>query len=105
MGRLPLPRLLGAAGLIGAVPAAVLLALMLAGAGDPPPGLLALLAGGLGALLVAALWLGTLARLAEALRRAAAEDGRLVPPSASPLLPAVGEVAEGVSRLARTLAE
>jgi two-component system phosphate regulon sensor histidine kinase PhoR len=105
MGRLPLQRVLSAAGLIGAVPAAVLLALMLAGALAPGPGLLGLLACLLGALLVATLWIGNLARLAEALRRAAAEDGRLVPPSATPLLPAVEEIAEGVARLARTLAE
>ena len=58
-----------------------------------------------GALLVAAVWIGNLGRLAEALRRAAAEDGRLVPPSGTPLLPAVEEIAEGVARLARTLAE
>jgi two-component system, OmpR family, phosphate regulon sensor histidine kinase PhoR len=105
MRRLPPRRLLGAAGLIGAVPAAVLLSLLLLGAVAPGPGLLALLACGLGALLVAALWLGNLARLAEALGRAAAEDGQLVPPSSTPLLPAVEEIAEGVARLARTLAE
>ncbi|NOG72632.1 ATP-binding protein [Roseicella sp. DB1501] len=105
MRRLPPRRLLGAAGLIGAVPAAVLLSLMLLGALAPGPGLLALLACGLGALLVAALWLGNLARLAEALGRAAAEDGQLVPPSSTPLLPAVEEIVDGVARLARTLAE
>ncbi|TCZ64022.1 sensor histidine kinase [Roseicella aquatilis] len=105
MRRLPLPRLLGAAGLIGGVPVAVLLALVAAGALAPRPGLLALLACLLGALLVATVWIGNLVRLAEALRRAAAEDGRLVPPDGTPLLPAVGEIAEGVSRLARRLAE
>ena len=98
---------LGAAGLIGGVPSLVLLALMLRGALDAgrraarPRACLA------GALLVAAVWLGNLARLAEALRRAAAEDARLVPPRPppTPLLPAVREIAEGVARLARTLAE
>ncbi|MDO9710874.1 ATP-binding protein [Paracraurococcus lichenis] len=105
MLRLPPGRILGAAGLIGAVPAAVLLALMLSGALAVGAGLLALLACLLAAVLVAGLWIGNLARLAEALRRAAAEDGRLVPPSATPLLPAVEEIVEGVSRLARTLAE
>ena len=55
MRRLPPRRLLGAAGLIGAVPAAVLLSLMLLGALAPGPGLLALLACGLGALLVASM--------------------------------------------------
>jgi two-component system phosphate regulon sensor histidine kinase PhoR len=103
--RLPWTRLLGAAGLIGAVPALVLLALMISGALAPAAGLLALAACLAGALLVAAVWIGNLGRLAEALRRAAAEDGRLVPPSGTPLLPAVEEIAEGVARLARTLAE
>ncbi|TDH59645.1 two-component sensor histidine kinase [Dankookia rubra] len=78
---------------------------MAGGALAPGIGLLALGACLAGALLVAALWIGNLGRLAEALRRAAAEDGRLVPPSGTPLLPAVAEVAEGVARLARTLAE
>ncbi|MFC7476408.1 ATP-binding protein [Dankookia sp. GCM10030260] len=100
-----LPRLLGAAGLIGAVPAAVLLALLLHGAVEPAAGLLGLGACLAGAVLVAAVWIGNLGRLAEALRRAAAEDGRLEAPSGTPLLPAVGEIAEGVARLARTLAE
>lgn len=103
--RPPWSRLLGAAGLIGAVPAAVLLVLMLRGALAPDTGLLALGTCLAGALLVAAIWIGNLSRLAEALRRAAAEDGRLVPPSGTPLLPAVEEVAEGVARLARSLAE
>ena len=105
MRRLPLRRLLGAAGLIGAVPAAVLLTLVLRGALAPGIGLLALVACLAGALLVATVWIGNLTRLAEALRRAAAEDGRLHPPSGTPLLPAVEEIAEGVARLARTLAE
>ncbi|RAI57625.1 ATP-binding protein [Roseicella frigidaeris] len=105
MRRVPFLRLLGATGLIGAVPGAVLLCLLLLGALAAGPGLLALLACALGALLVAALWLGNLARLGEALDRAAAEDGRLVPPVTTPLLPAVEEIAEGVDRLARSLAE
>jgi two-component system phosphate regulon sensor histidine kinase PhoR len=49
--------------------------------------------------------LDNLARLAAALRRAVVEDGRLVAPGISPLLPAVEEVADGAARLARTLAE
>ncbi|MFZ4407706.1 MAG: ATP-binding protein [Paracraurococcus sp.] len=105
MRQLPLGRVIGAAALLGAVPAAVLVALMLLGQLESLAGLLGLAACLLGALLVAAVWIGNLARLAEALRRAAAEDGRLVPPSGTPLLPAVEEIAEGVSRLARTLAE
>ncbi len=95
----------GAAALIGGVPILALLALLLAGAVAPGPGLLALLACLAAALLLAAVWIGNLARLAEALRRAAAEDGRLVPPASTPLLPAVAEISEGVARLARSLAE
>src|SRR4029079_2371847 len=81
-----LARLLGAAGLIGGVPAVVLLALMLRGALEPGGGPLRLGGRLLGAVLAGAVWLGNLARLAEALRRAAAEDAllvpsRLVPPS------------------------
>ncbi|MBL6458465.1 two-component sensor histidine kinase [Belnapia sp. T6] len=104
MPRLPPGRVLGAAGLIGAVPCLILLVLMFEGALDWGPGLLALLATALSAVLVASLWIGNLARLAEALRRAAAADGELVPPGYTPLLPAVDEIAEGVARLARSLA-
>ena len=104
MAPLPLARLAGATGLIGGVPVLVLGVLLLEGAVDPLHGLLALTACLLGALAVARLWIGNLARLAEALRRAAEEDGQLVPPDGTPLLPAVGEIAEGVARLARSLA-
>ncbi|SDB37719.1 ATP-binding protein [Belnapia rosea] len=101
----PLGRVIAAAGLIGAVPALVLLLLLAEGELAPGPGALALLACLLAALAVAQLWIGNLARLAEALRRAAAADGRLVPPDNTPLLPAVAEIAEGVDRLARRLAD
>ncbi|MDB5372070.1 MAG: two-component sensor histidine kinase, partial [Belnapia sp.] len=104
MARLAWGRVLGAAGLIGGVPCLVLVVLLLEGAVEPYHGLLALLACGLAALAVARLWIGNLAALAEALRRAADEDGRLIPPHGL-LLPAVGEIAEGVGRLARSLAE
>ena len=100
----PLARLAGATGLIGGVPVLVLGVLLLEGAVDPLHGLLALAACLLAAIAVARLWIGNLARLADALRRAAEEDGRLVPPDGTPLLPAVGEIAEGVARLARSLA-
>ncbi len=104
MIRPPLGRVLGATGLIGGVPCLVLGVLLLEGAVEPVRGMLALGACLLAALAVARLWTGNLAQLAEALRRAAAEDGRLVPPSGTILLPAVGEIAEGVARLARNLA-
>ncbi|CAA9213333.1 MAG: Phosphate regulon sensor protein PhoR (SphS) [uncultured Acetobacteraceae bacterium] len=100
------PRVLRAAALIGAAPALVLLALLAGGHVAPKPGAAGLLACAAAALLLGRVWIGDLARLAEALRRAAAEDGR-VPEAAAraPLLPAVREVADGVSRLARNLAE
>jgi len=101
----PLRRVVGAAGLIGGVPALVLLLLMAGGDLTVGPGLLALLACGLAAVLLARVWIGNLGRLAESLRRATAEDGRLIPPTTTPLLPAIGEIAEGVARLARSLAE
>jgi two-component system phosphate regulon sensor histidine kinase PhoR len=103
--RPPLGRVLAATGLIGAVPVLVLLLLLAEGELAPGPGLLGLAACLLGALAVAHLWIDNLARLAEALRHAAAADGRLVPPDGTPLLPAVAEIAEGVGRLARTLAD
>jgi two-component system phosphate regulon sensor histidine kinase PhoR len=105
MERPPAWRVIGAAALIGAVPCLALLVLLLEAAVDPLAGALALAATLLGALAVATIWIGNLARLAEALRRAAAEDGRLIPPTATPLLPAVTEIADGVARLARVLAE
>ncbi len=107
-------RTLRAAGLIGAAPVLALLALLWGGHVAPAPGLLALLACALAALLLARVWIGDLSRLSEALRRAAAGDGGEEgedggepsrPPPRAPLLPAARDVADGVSRLARDLAE
>ena len=103
-------RVLRAAALIGAAPALVLLALLVTGHLAPVPGTVGLLASAGAALLLAQVWIGDLARLSGALRRAASEGeddegAGEVPPPASPRLPAAREVAEGVSRLARDLAE
>ena len=97
--------MLGAAGLIGGVPCLVLLALMLGGALDAGPGLLALLAclaGGAGCWprSGSATWPGWRRRCAAPPPRTAGWCA----PDATPLLPAVAEIAEGVARLARTLA-
>ncbi len=109
---------LRAAALIGGVPVLALLALLAGGQVSPGPGAAGLLACAAAALLLARVWTGDLARLAEALRRAAVagedeeDDGggrgqgtAPPPPVEAPLLPAAREVAEGVSRLARDLAE
>ncbi|GAA0590294.1 ATP-binding protein [Craurococcus roseus] len=107
-------RVLRAAGLIGAMPVLALLALLWGGHVSPAPGLVALSACALAALLLARLWIGDLERLSEALRRAATSDGEEEeaedsggppPPPEAPVLPAAREVADGVARLARDLAE
>jgi len=101
----PPRRVLGAAVLIGGVPVASLLALHFSDAVYTEPVAVALLACTLWSLALARIWIGNLARLAESLRHAAAEDGMLADPGRAPLLPAVEEIAEGVARLARSLAE
>ncbi len=68
-------RVLRAAGLIGAAPVLVLLALLLGGQVPAAPGLAGIFACVLAALALARVWLGDLARLAEALRRAEAAGG------------------------------
>jgi two-component system phosphate regulon sensor histidine kinase PhoR len=87
-----------------AAPIMALLLLILAGTLAPRPGLAALLvtlAGGAG---VARIWLGSLGRLARQIRAAANGDG--VPDlGEAPLPPSVQDVADGVTRLARHLAE
>jgi two-component system phosphate regulon sensor histidine kinase PhoR len=85
------------------VPAAVLLGLMGSGALAAGPGLLGLalcLAAGLG---LAALWLAGITRLAGALRRAADEEGPFSAPLPAPALPALGEIEDGLARLARSM--
>lgn len=90
--------------IVAAAPAASLLLLMADGALAPGPGLAALAATLAGAVAVARLWLGNLGRLAARIRAAAA--GGEAPHLAEPfLLPSVQEVADGVARLARSLAE
>lgn len=97
-------RWLRSAALIGGVPSVALLALMAAGYLAPEPGLTALGATLLGAGYVARLWLGNLLRLAERLDGA---EQRIDVPllDDTKLLPAVREVADRVTRLARSLAE
>ncbi len=95
---------LRAAGVVCGMPVAALLLLMGMGALAPGPGFLALAATIGAAALVARVWLGNLARLATRIRAAAAGGG--VPElHVTPLLPSVQDVADGVTRLARSLAE
>jgi len=105
MMTVPTGRVLGAAVLIGCVPVASLVTLHFADSVYTGPLLAALAACLLWSMALARIWIGNLARLAESLRHAAAEDGVLPDPGRSPLLPAVEEIAEGVARLARSLAE
>jgi two-component system phosphate regulon sensor histidine kinase PhoR len=85
------------------VPALALILLMTGGTLAPLPGLLALAATLAAAAAVAALWLAGVARLAAALRRAADEDGPFAAPLPAPNLPALGEIEDGLTRLARSL--
>jgi two-component system phosphate regulon sensor histidine kinase PhoR len=101
----PAGRWLAAAGLIGGVPVAALLLLLLGGWLAPGPGLVALAATLAAALGLARLWIVNLTRLNEAMRRA--EAGEADPPEAlgTALLPSVAEIAEGVRRIARGVNE
>jgi len=105
MMAVPAGRVLGAAVLIGCVPVASLVALQLDDSVYTGPLLVALVACMAWSMALARIWIGNLARLSESLRHAAAEDGVLPDPGRAPLLPAVEEIAEGVARLARSLAE
>jgi two-component system phosphate regulon sensor histidine kinase PhoR len=99
----PAGRLIVAGALIGGVPAAALVLLLLAGQVARTPGLLALLATAVASLVMARIWLGNLRRLDAALRQAAEEAGR-VPELGGPLLlPSVAEIGETARRLARVL--
>ncbi|TPG56951.1 two-component sensor histidine kinase [Roseomonas nepalensis] len=101
--RPPLADVLRAAGLMGGVPAVVLLALGLTGQATPLGVLLGLLATGLAALLLARSWTGTLAGLEDHLRAAA--EGRAPRPAPRPLTRAAGRVTDLAARLARSLTE
>jgi len=89
---------------VAGAPGTVLLLLMATGALAPRPGIAALLVTLGGSAAVARIWLGNLGRLARQIRAASAGGG-LPDLSVAPLLPSVQEVADGVTRLARNLAE
>ncbi|MBP0465713.1 ATP-binding protein [Roseomonas sp. PWR1] len=89
---------------VAGAPAGCLLLLMGSGALSPRAGFAALIVTLLAGAGVAHVWLGNLARLAAQIRSAAA-GGDLPRLTVAPLLPSVQEVADGVNRLARSLAE
>jgi two-component system phosphate regulon sensor histidine kinase PhoR len=91
------------AALLGAAPAAVLLALMTIGALEPGHGLAALLTCSLAALGLAWIWLRGVGRLAALLHRAAAEEGPFSPPMPVPRLPGLGGIEQGLAQLTRSL--
>ncbi|HYF09649.1 MAG TPA: ATP-binding protein [Acetobacteraceae bacterium] len=103
--RPPPGRWLRAAALTGGVPALGMLALLLLDLVRPWPGVLVLGLALLAAVALARLWLGNLGGLAAGLRRAAGGEDSLPRLDEQRLLPAVREVAEGATRLARTLQE
>jgi two-component system phosphate regulon sensor histidine kinase PhoR len=96
-------RLLAVTALIAGVPVAVLLALMAWGDLAFTPGILAVGLSAASGLLLAWLWLSGVARLSDALRRAASEEGPFSAPLPAPKLPALGEIEEGLARLTRSL--
>lgn len=89
---------------IAAVPGTALLLLMATEELPLAPGLAALVATLGAAAATARVWLGNLARLAARIRAAAAGGGVPELP-VTPLVPSVQDVADGVTRLARSLAE
>ena len=100
----PLHVLLGAMA-IGAVPLAALAVLLLTGAAEPGPALIACGVVALAAALLAAVWARDVGLLAETLRQAARENSAALASAAmAPWLPPMERVALGIERLSRTLA-
>lgn len=96
-------RWLAAAALIAGVPALALLLLLIGGAVEPAPGLLALGATLVAALLLARIWLASIGALAAALRQAADGAGTVPELTGRLLLPSVADLAETARRVARAL--
>lgn len=101
----PAHRVLAAAGLIGGVPAAALLLLLLTGQVGVPAGLAALAVIVAAAVALARTWLGNLQRLGEAMRRAETGEAEMPADLGAPLLPSIEEIAAGVRRVARSVNE
>jgi len=99
----PAGRWLVGAALIGGVPTLALVMLLLGGAVDTAPGLLALGATLVAALLVSRIWLANIGALSAALRQAADGTGMVPELTGRLLLPSVAELAETARRVARAL--
>ncbi|MFC3124869.1 ATP-binding protein [Pseudoroseomonas globiformis] len=95
-------RWLGSAALIGGVPFLALAVLVLTGHANPGPAFVAMMLVALMALLLSRFWLRDLARLDAVLHHSAIAGGQQ---PINPKLPALADVAEGVTRLSRSLAE
>ncbi|KAA2212421.1 ATP-binding protein [Teichococcus oryzae] len=95
-------RWLSSAALIGGVPLGLLALLTVSGHATPGPALLCMALVAFFALALSRFWLRDVARLVAVLRRSAGGDKHEVP---SPFLPTLAEVADGVARLSRSLAE
>jgi two-component system phosphate regulon sensor histidine kinase PhoR len=91
--------------MIGGAPALALLLLLMAGWVKPLPGVISLVVTAATALMLARLWLGNLARLKEAIRRAEMGESEEVAPPGPALLPSVEEIADAMRRLARSVNE
>jgi two-component system, OmpR family, phosphate regulon sensor histidine kinase PhoR len=99
----PLGRLLRTALILGAVPLIVQMVLLLTEEVSTRSAILAMLAVSVMALGLAWFWLVNLARLSQALRAAAADDDAFSLPFRTPRLPAVADIEDGLTRLARSL--
>jgi two-component system phosphate regulon sensor histidine kinase PhoR len=91
--------------MVGGVPIAALILLVATGRASLLPSLYAMAVIALSAAAVSRLWLSNLGRLGERLRGALNDTAEPLVLDDTPLLPAVREVADGVTRLTRSLAE
>jgi len=98
-------RLLSAVAAIGGVPMAALLLVWATRAVAGGPILFALLATFLSSLILGAIWIADLDKLAATIRRAALADTTELSDATRPMLPPLARMAAGIERLARTLAD
>ncbi|MDB5369476.1 MAG: two-component sensor histidine kinase [Roseomonas sp.] len=102
---LSLRRVAGAALLVGGAPVTMFLAFGVAGRLEAGLALLGAAGSAVAAVMVSAVWMGNLARLATVLRRASEGQGEGPLPPGPPMLPLMRDVADATARLARSLDE